>query len=327
LELTLGTSENSCDGPPCSYSRNISWKTTDGSPLATPNLPELDPGAAFDRIVGAEASVPDMSEAGVRRRALDQSVIDYVLDGATTLQPRLGAADRGKVDEFLTSVRDLEQRLDQFSGGPATACQPVPRPTFTARFGMANTPGGYDKATHADLMNDLIVLALQCDTTRVITHMLENERSEFVYDHISLRTFANGTSTETGQPAGNYHGAASGSAESFATIIRWEALKTAELCQRLAAIEDAPGVSLLDNSVVYFASCIEGFTHRADHLPVVLIGGLGGALKTDQHLMLTDRPLRDLYFTLMNQGYGLGLTDFGNSELDAPISTIGEILA
>ncbi len=192
---------------------------------------------------------------------------------------------------------------------------------------MKNTPGSYNKATHADLINDLMVLALQCDTTGVITQMLENERSEFLYDHISLRTFTATTSTETGQPAANYHGAASGNPEDFATIVRWEALKTAELCERLAAIEEAPGVSLLDTSVVYFASCIEGYSHRATNLPVVLIGGLGGMLKTDQHLVLPDRPLRDLYFTLMNQGFNLGVTDFGNSTLGAPLSTISEILA
>jgi hypothetical protein len=322
LELTLGTSDNACDGPPCSYSRNISWKATPGTDFAAPNLPELDPGAVYDRIVGAG------SNGQLRRHALDQSVIDYVLDSAATLQPRLGAADRGKVDEFLTSVRALEQRLAQFPSGSGRSCEPLARPTFAVESGInENVPEGYNKEVHADLMNDLMVLALQCDTTRVITHMLENERSEFVYDHISKRTFTGTSSVETGQPVGNYHGAASGNAHDFASIIRWEALKTAELCQRLAAIEDAPGTSVLDNTVVYFASCLEGYSHYAVNLPIVLIGGLGGTLKTDQHLILPDRPLRDLYFTLMNQGFNLGVTDFGNSTLNDPISTISEILA
>jgi hypothetical protein len=158
--------------------------------------------------------------------------------------------------------------------------------------------------------------------------MLENERSEFVYSHVNKRIFTSTTSAETAQPCGNYHGAASGDAEEFASIIRWEAQKTAELCVRLAAIEDAPGVSMLDNSVVYFASGLEGYTHRLRNLPMALIGGLGGTLKTDQHIvMTTDRPLRDLYFTLMNQSFNLDIADFGHSALGAPLSTISEILA
>lgn len=315
LALTLGTSENACDGPPCSYSRNISWSVT-----GEPNWPLLDPGAVFDRIVGSDVDDPEAQ----RRRALNQSILDSVLEGATAVKPRLGVHDQNKVEEFLESVRALEQRVPLIS--PLT-CSPIERPTFVAEFGMANTPGGYNKGTHADLMNDLVVLALQCDVTRVITHMMENERSEFVYDHISKRTFTETTSTETGEPEINYHGASAGLTDDFATITRWNALKTAELCERLNAIEDAPGVSILDNTVVMHASCMDGVRHEATNLPVILVGGLSGILKTDQHIAFAERPLRDLYFTLMNQGFNLGLTDFGNSELGAPIATLEEILA
>lgn len=320
LELSVGTSDNSCDGPPCSYSRAMSWKGMEG-----PNLPLLDPGLAFDRVVGANTAAPpgvDLEQV----RALNQSVLDYVHDSATALSPRLGQADRAKVEEFLTAVRGVERRVIETTGA---ACQSIERPTLQAEHGInANVPGGYDKATHVDLMNDLIVMAFQCDTTRVVTELLENERSEFLYDFVPRRTFSGGTSTEIDAFCGNYHGASAGLAEEFATIIRWEASKVAELCARLDQIEDGPGVSVLDNSVVYLGSCMEGPTHRSINLPIVLLGSLGGVLKTDQHVIFeNDRPLRDLYFTLMNQGFDLGVTDFGSNRLNQPLTTLTEILA
>lgn len=320
LELSLGTSENSCDGPPCSYSRNLSWDE------AGPRWPLIDPGAAFDRIVGLPPDQPPPEQLA-RLRALDQSVIDYVVDSANALSPRLGTADRAKVDEFLTSVRSVEQRVAQVTVGDV--CQVGERPTMQAAYPTNfNEPGGYDKSTHADLMSDLIVMALQCDATRVVTQMMENERSEFVYDHINLRTFTGNTSVEKNEPAGNYHGASAGYPEDFATITRWQVLKVAELCQRLDAIEDGPGVTVLDNSVVFLGSCMEGPSHRGINLPIVLLGGLAGTLKTDQHLIFPDdRPLRDLYFTLMNQGFNLGITQFGNDALERPLSVLEEILA
>jgi hypothetical protein len=324
LSLSLGTAENSCDGLPCCYSRNVSWRG-----MSEPNWPLLDPGEAFDRIMGTGVDSADIQQ----RRALDQSVLDYVIESAGTLAPRLGRADQAKVDEFLSSVRDVEQRVIQSS----LACGSISRPTMRVetrsigepplRFAIGSNTADYDKGTHADLMNDLMVLALQCDATRVITHMMENERSEFIYSHVSLRAFTETTSTETGMPCGNYHGASAGYQEEFATITRWQALKTAELCQRLNEIDDVNGATLLDNTVLMLASCMDGVRHIGVDLPCILVGGLGGVLKTNQHIALSERPMRDLYFTLMNQGFNLGLTDFGNSALGAPIATLEEILA
>jgi hypothetical protein len=329
LELSLGTSVNSCDGPPCSYSRGISWKG-----MAGPNSPEVDPGAAFDRIVGAGLqnqgpAAPD--PLADHRRAMNQSILDAVKDQTASVSARLGANDKPKMDEFLESVRNSEQRVVELGNTMQSGlmCSPLARPTMTAQFQLANTDGGYNKGTHADVMNDLIVMALQCDVTRVITHMMEHERSEFVYDHITTRTFTSTGSTDNGQPGGNYHGAQHGSSQDFASITYWNVSKVAELCTRLDAIEDSPGVSVLDNTVIMLASCMNGGGHYGIDLPVMLIGGLGGILKTDQHVDFSaaGRPHRDLYFTLMNQGFGLGVTDFGNNANGVACSTVTEILA
>lgn len=327
LELGLGTSENACDGPPCSYSRSISWKGMTGN-----NAPEINPAAAFDRIVGAglqnqDPQAPD--PLADHRRAMNQSVLDAVIDNTASVNQRMGAVDKAKMDEFLTSVRASEQRVVELGNilQSGLVCSPVERPTMPAEFLIANGQNGYDKGMHADIMNDLIVMAFQCDVTRVITHMMEHERSEFVYDHIIRRDFTETSSTPNGEPGGNYHGAQHGSAQPFASITYWNTEKVAELCVRLAAIEDAPGVSVLDNTLLQYASCMNGGGHYGFDLPVALIGGLGGIFKTNQHVDFGERPHRDLYYTILNEGFGVGVNDFGVCNLGTPIGTVNEVLA
>jgi hypothetical protein len=101
----------------------------------------------------------------------------------------------------------------------------------------------------------------------------------------------------------------------------------AELCRKLDAIDEGAGVSVLDNCVVLFGGCMHGGDHLADELPLALIGGANLGLKNDQHLVLDKRPLRDLYFTLLNEVYGLGVTDFGQNLTGAPPTTIAELLS
>jgi hypothetical protein len=85
-------------------------------------------------------------------------------------------------------------------------------------------------------------------------------------------------------------------------------------------------VSVLDNTVVLFAGCMEGGSHRANELPLALIGGSGLGLKTDQHLVLDGRPLRDLYFTLLNQVFALNVADFGQNLTQAPASPLESLV-
>jgi hypothetical protein len=210
-------------------------------------------------------------------------------------------------------------------------CSPVERPALQAQFLLQNTEGGYNKAEHAAVMNELINMAVQCDVTRVITHMTEHERSEFVCDHITRKNFTTTTWTEGQGMCQNYHGAQHGNAEEFASITQWDASQVAALCERLAQIEDAPGVTALDNSIILFASCMDGNPHYGNHIPTALIGGAGGKFKTNQHIAFPDTPgdraMRDLYFTIMNGYFELGVTDFGNNIKGTPISMISELMA
>jgi hypothetical protein len=335
MQLGLSTLESYCDGKPCSYSRSITWK----GPLE-PAYKLINPAEVFAQITGGyvpgagDPMAPD--PALELQKALNQSVLDAVLESAQRTQMRLGMADREKLERFLESVRSVEQRAGSMGsiivgartceGGTGQA------PGLTAEYGLANGQDGYDKGAHMDVMNDLITLAFECDVTRVMSYMMEDERSEFVYSHVAQREFSETGSVEGNGMCGNYHGAQHGgdTNNNFSTINWWQNGKMAELAQKLDAIEDAPGVSMLDNSIIMYASCMHGGNHDGNKLPVVLLGGGGGILKTNQHVafgeMPNDRPMRDLYYTILNEYFELGVPSFGRHAAGAPNATISEIL-
>ena len=318
MQVGIATEEGYCDGRDCSRSRSISWKSP-----TEPLYKDVDPGTIFDKILGI---------TGYRGAdyALDKSVLDAVYDSASSTRSKLGGHDQKKLDEFLDSVRSLEQRTRDLG------CVTGKRPTLIANGrDFPSETAAYSKDAHASIMNDLIVMAFQCDVTRVISYMMGNSYCEYVYSFLVKRHFAAAGSTPGTNPldvCGNYEGAMhAGSAnDGYATINWWQSTKVAQLCARLDAIEEGDGVSVLDNSLVMFASCLHGGNNSSFDLPVALIGGAGGAFKTDQHLKLADypgRPLRDLYLTILNGYFGLGVPSFGQSALGAPNVPIAQLLA
>jgi hypothetical protein len=331
LQLGLSTVYSVCDGQPCSNSRSISW--------AMPTQPMyklVDPLAVFQKITGVikpvdngGSTMPDPE--AVKRGARNQSIIDAVLENATRTQARLGKADKERFEEFLTSVRAIEKRVTAVSQGMGgVACAAMPQPTMATVHpdSPRQNTGTYNKGTHADVMNDLIVMAFQCDATRIITHMLEDERSEFTYDHVKKRTFTQAGSVEAAGTCPEYHGGGQhGSADDFGAITRWNAGKVAELATKLDAIKEADGTTVLDNTVIFFAGAMRGSDHSCHDLPVALIGGGAIGLRQDQHVDLGNRPLRDLHYTMINKVFGMNdVTDFGQNLTGAPIKVVTEIV-
>ena len=321
LQVGLSTPLSNCDGEPCSSSRSVSW-----AGRQSPMYKLVDPLEVFNRIVGVTSLANPGNEASVeaqKRRARNQSVLDAVLENAERTRARLGANDRHRMDEFLEAVRAVERRVTGVSSGLFASCGALAPRAFPSAEQSASAPRqtteSYDKGSHADAMNDLIALAFECDVTRVISYMLEDERSEFSYDHVEERAFTAEASSPKGGTCSDYHQAQHAGGDPFATITWWNVSKVAELCRKLDAIEEAPGVSVLDNTVVLFSGCMEGGSHRADRLPVALIGGGGLGLQTDQHVVLEPRPLRDLYFTLMNQVFSLSIAEFGQNRTNVPL--------
>jgi hypothetical protein len=329
LQVGLSTPLSSCDGETCSSSRSVSWASR-----TQPLYKIVDPLEVFQRIVGV-APQPDPTGAAAieaqKRLARNKSVLDAVLANAQTTRARLGAGDQRRLDEFLDSVRAVERRVVGASasmGGAACTLSNIGELPSAAQSATAprQTTPSYDKGVHADAMNELVALAFQCDATRVVSYMLEDERSEFTYDHVQERAFTAAGSTPKGGACPEYHAAQHAGGDVFATITWWNVGKVADLCRKLDAIKEADGASVLDNSVVFLGGCMHGGNHEGDRLPAALIGGGNLGLRTDQHLVLEKRPLRDLYLTLLNEVYGVSVSDFGQNLTGAPATAIAELL-
>jgi hypothetical protein len=334
MQVGLSTVHSSCDTPcpgggacQCSNSRSVSWHTE-----TQPLYKKVDPLTVFNMIAGV--AMPGSGTdpvAAAKAIALKKSILDGALDSATATRARLSVADQQRMDEFLTAVRDTEMQATQVSmgmGGVACALGTAPTMATVTEDGIRQTTATYNKGDHADAMNALIVMALQCDVTRIITYMLEDERSEFVYDNVSKRTFTATTSTPASGTCPEYHtGGQHGNPNDYGAITLWNVGKVADLCTKMDAIKEANGLSILDNTAVFFGGCMHGSDHACDRLPTLLIGGAGGKLKTGQFVSLSKRPLRDLHFTMMNSVFGMAQTDFGTDLTGAPISLINEIVA
>ena len=324
LQVGLTSVQSSCDGEPCSLSRSVSWKTP-----TEPLNKIVDPKTVFDQLFGAISNGPG-SEEGQKRRAARKSILDAVLESAAIVSPKVSARDKLRMDEFFDSVRRVEMSVDA-APAVATNCSipapPTALPDLSQGAMFRQNTATYNKGVHADLMNDLIVMAFQCDLTRVVSYMLEDERSEFVYDNVLRRKFTATSSTPDVGMCGQYLGAQHGSVDEFATITWWNVGKVAQLCQKLDALIEAEGRSVLDNCVVFLGSCSHGQNHQCADLPSLLVGGGSGALRTDQHVALTNRPLRDLYITLLNNVFHADVADFGVDRTGGVLKPIFELLA
>lgn len=314
LQLGLSTINSYCDGSQCSNSRSISWAEE-----TKPLYKEIDPPKVFDRLFGSGMPV----ESTRSRR--DRSVIDAVLTSSKALEGKLGQSDRQTLDRYLTSLREVEQKVD-------SSCVAVPtRPTFTAHVPLKNGEQGYDRGVHWDVMNDLMALAFQCDLTRIISFMIDDERSEFVYDHLALRHF-NATTSTPGDgsriPWELHGGGQSGGEnnETWCTVTWWQSLKLAELCQKLASMPEGEG-SVLDGLVMFYGASMHGANHNADDLPSLLLAS-NKLLSTDRYLRFAQPcAKRDVFYTLLKGVFGLDVPSFGESKLGLPNRLLTELLA
>jgi hypothetical protein len=294
--LVLGIEPNELrleDGLSMIYGSSISWVSP-----TQPATKEIYPARAFDQLVGDG-----------KGRQLDRSILDVVLEEAHALKPRVSMADRKKLDEYLESIRNIEQRIDKaaseerLEGWRPTLRQPnMPRPADDI---PQNVP------EHMKLMLDLIVLAFQMDKTRVVTLMLNNDLSQMNFKFIEgvrgalhLDLTHNGRAPEIEAmylKTNQFH------VEQFAYLVK-----------RLKAIDEG-STSLLDNAIIMFASSLfDGDAHGADQLPIVLAGGAGGAMPKGRMLDYLDkgnenRRACSLFLSLMDR-MGIRLDRFGDAD-------------
>jgi hypothetical protein len=309
LQVGLSTIDSSPDGLPGACSRSISWRSP-----TEPTFKLIDPATVFDKLVGVGNLPPADSPFALERRAKNKSVLDYVLGHATTVRGQVSASDRVRIDTYMDSVRALEARIAASPTLPA--CGVGPR--LTGPTVVDNQPfAGYDRNAHADLMIDLVVMALQCDVTRVVSFMLDDARSDFVYNFLTVRHFSATGSTPGTAPAAGYDGLAhAGNAnDGFATVGWWFVSKLSRLCQALKASSNGDG-NLLDAATIWFGSEMHGPNADGLDLPILTVGKGGGRLLTDRYIDFAETPrqterLANLYLTYMRNVFDMPITTFG----------------
>jgi hypothetical protein len=320
MQLGLFNGNGGLDERHSAMSRNMSWDQN-GTALGK----DLDPAHVFDQLVatgaGQTTTDPEAEAAAARRRALDLSALDSLSDSATALKARLGASDNERLDRYLTGVRELELK---------TQAVVRPEPNCTA----ATIPGNTSDATvRSRAMNDLIVMALECDVTRIVTYMLDNSRSDLVYSWVPRRDFENGGAmlggTATAYHESQHH---TGTSPDFASITRWHIEAMADLLTKMDAIQEPSGGTLLDNSALIFCSDMHHGDHAAFDLPFLMFGSGSGTFRQNELVMLPEgiediRQMRDVHFTILKQYFGLDVATFGEDMRGTPNQLLSQILA
>jgi hypothetical protein len=292
LEMSCDSEQptGDCDsGYACAYVYNVSWKSP-----TTPMPPERNPRLVFERLFGAGS--PGERAANLRRRRAEQrSILDFVMEDARQMESRLASQDRGKLDQYLTGVREIEQRLQR-----AERAKQPKDPGIDAPAGISQ-----DYAEHIGITFDMMLLAFQSDLTRVSTLMLSHDGSNRSFDHIGI---------SEGHHDLSHHRNDEERIAKIAQIDRWYVEQLAKFLEKLKNTPDVDGKSLLDNSmIVYGSGNADGNRHTHSNLPIVLAGGGGSTLQTGRYVNHGSRPLCDLFLSVADRMGVTGLDRFGDS--------------
>jgi hypothetical protein len=299
LSIDLLSTVGQCDnGYACVYQNNLSWSSP-----TTPLPSEAHPRIVFETLFGEGGTTEQRREAWNRRASL----LDSVTQEIQRLKNKLGPADRGRVDGYLESVREVERRIQR---AEATA-KDNPLPDLDRPVGV---PAEY--AEHARLMFDLQLLAFQGDITRVTTFQLAREASTRTYPEIGV--------SDPHHPI-THHGGDPEKLAKVAKINQFHVSLFAEFLEKMQATPEADG-SLLDHSLFLYGSGMgDSDAHDHTNLPILVAGGAAGQMRGGRHIRYADPvPLSNLHLTLLNK-VGVPLESFADStgtvdELFDPLS-------
>ncbi len=269
------------------YSSHISWSSP-----TTPTPLELYPALAFDRLFKDE----------VQRGA--ESVLDAVLSDARDLRRQISTTDQQKLDEYLDSVRDVEERIEnagkrgELQGWRPTLDKPnIPRPSEGIPQNVAD---------HMRLMCDILVLGFQTDTTRITTLKLNNDHSSLRFPHLGVDYMI-------------HHLLSHSDTADWLKVNQFFVEQLAYIARKLDAIQEGDRTAL-DNSMILFCSSMLTGSHDATQLPVVVLGRGGGKIRTGRVLDYRGKPDRQmcrLYLSLMDK-MNVRLARFGDATESLP---------
>jgi hypothetical protein len=266
-----------CDsGYSCAYVYNLAWKTE-----TLPLPPISDPKQMFETLFGSDAI--EAPEARARRLAMRQSILDTVLGNTQRLESTLGGADRRKMDEYLTSVREIELQVERASKEGAMIDPGIDKP-----FGVPA-----DFADYFRLMTDMLIVAFKADITRISTFVVGREGSVRAYPEIGV---ADGHHPLT------HH---QGNMEMLAKVRQINELHTKLFAEFLTKMKNTPegDSNLLDQSMIVYGSGLsDGNAHTHDQLPTLLAGRGGGFVSPGRHIVYQrETPVCNLFATMIER--------------------------
>jgi hypothetical protein len=279
-----------CDsGYSCAYQYNLSWASAN-----TPMAPEPNPRLVFERLFGSGA--PGERQANFQRRQQTQkSLLDFIMDDARTLKGQLGHNDRQKLEEYLTGVREIEQRIQRNESFGA-----LPDPAMDTPNGI---PANYGE--HMEIMYDLLALAFTTDSTRVATLLLAGDGTNRAFPQIGI---------PEGHHYLSHHRNENDMMEKVGQIDLYYMQHFARFLEKLDKTKDVDGNSVLHNSmIVYGCGNADGNRHTHDNLPVVLAGAGGGTLRTGRYVQLGSKPMTNLFLGMTDRMGVTGLERIGDS--------------
>jgi hypothetical protein len=292
LELTTDAVRKSgnCDsGYSCAYQYNLAWRSP-----TQPVAPEPNPRLLFERMFGAGARGERAKSLALRQQQ-QRSILDFVLDDARSLQRNMTARDKDKLEEYLTSVRDIETRIEKSErfGAPADPAQDTP----------AGIPPKFDD--YIQVMFDMMVLAFQTDTTRVSTFLLANEGSNRTFPELEI---------PEGHHYLTHHQGKQEMIDKVADIDLWYMKQFAKFIEKMEATKDIDGKSLLHNSmIVYGSGHADANRHTHTNLPVILAGGGGGTLTPGRFTKAGDIPMSNMLLSMADRMGATGVERLGDS--------------
>lgn len=268
-----------CDsGYSCAYTNSISWRTPQ-----TPMPPEVNPRAAFERLFGTAEDLSLDPQTRSRRIKYRKSVLDFVKEDTQSLVKTLGPGDRRKMDEYLFSVREVEQRIESAEKDTRQLPEGVEKPTGIP----------FEFPHYVKLMCDLQVLAFQSDLTRVVTLVIGREGSNRVYPEIGISDPHHPLTHHRNNP------------EWIDKVTRINTLHIemfGYLLERMKATREGDGTLLDHSMIVYGSGLADGNSHTHEALPVILAGRAAGTLNPGRHVIApAGTPITNLYLSLLDR--------------------------
>ncbi len=282
----------------CAYSGHISWKSP-----TVPMAKEIKPRAVFERLFGGKNNPAAQAQREYTRR----SILDFVAHDTQRLTKQLGVADRQKLEQYLTSVREIEKRIEQSAAKPERDA-PAPAtddPKWVVPQGIPQT-----WAEHMRLMYDLMLLAFQTDSTRICTFMLGNGGTYRTLEEIGIIDAYHRLS---------HHGKDPDKLAKLARIDQYMVEQFAYFLRRMKSVQEGDG-TLLDHSMILYGSALsDPDRHNHENLPIVLAGRGNGTLKTGRHVKYNNAfrtkkeiPLSNVFMSMLDR-MGVNADKFGDS--------------